>query len=154
MSRKQRRSQYCMSMLLWIAIFALTCSPGAAIETKWTPNPDDEGPLPLSQAQRNQLLQLEQAIMSSPDPQATLAKVAEANGMHPRDLAIMLQRNRQDMGGARMVKTWPQAILKVLSSLGLLLSQTARRSPRMFSLAVMALLVLIHVLIAAPRYEL
>jgi hypothetical protein len=156
MSRKRYRIHHCMSMFLWIAVLALTFSPGVSIETKWTPNPDDEGgPLPLSQAQREQLLQLEQAIVSSPDPQATLEKVAEANGMDPQDLVNMLQRNRQDMRGAtRIVKAWPQTILKVLSSLGLLLSQTAGRNPRMFSLTVMALLLLIHVLIAAPRYEL
>jgi hypothetical protein len=145
-------------MCLWIVILSLTFSTGASMETKWTPNPDDDGPLPLSQAQRDQLLQLEQAIVSSPDPQATLKQVAETNGMDPQDLVNMLQRNRQDMGGAgassRAVKAWPQAVMKVVSSLGLLLSQTARKNPRAFTLAASALLLLIHVLIAAPRYEL
>jgi hypothetical protein len=128
------------------------------MEVKWTPNPDDDGPLPLSQAQRDQLLQLEQAIVSSPDPQATLKQVAESNGMDPQDLVDMLQRNRHDMGGAgapsRVVKAWPQAVMKVVSSLGLLLSQTARMNPRVFTLAASLLLLLTHVLIAAPRCEL
>ena len=75
----------------------------AEMEATWTPNESDQesgGPLPLSMNQRQELLKLEQAIRSSPDPQATLLKVAEANQMDPNDLVNLLNRNRQDMQGA------------------------------------------------------
>jgi hypothetical protein len=92
-------------------LFCLVCflllGGTAATEVKWTPNPEDEGggPLPLSMKQREQLLQLEQAILSSPDPDATLQQVAASNDMSAADLAQLLQRNSADLkqtGGSSM----------------------------------------------------
>jgi hypothetical protein len=70
-----------------------------ALEAKWTPaeSEDQQGPLPLSSNQRQQLLQLEQAIRNSPDPQATLEQVAASNSMDPQELINLLQRNHADM---------------------------------------------------------
>lgn len=150
------------TMLLVMLVVALTqCRCCQAMEAKWTPNEQDAdggGPLPLSQAQRDQLTQLEQAIMSSQDPQSTLMQVAEANNMDPQELVNMLERNRRDMGGGatsqrRTVKAWPQTIMKGLSSLALVLSQTAHRNPRAFALASLSIILMLHVLINAPRYD-
>jgi uncharacterized protein (UPF0548 family) len=132
------------------------------MEATWTPNEQDDndgGPLPLSQAHRDQLLQLEQAILASPDPQGTLMQVAQANNMDPQDLVNMLERNHNEMssgGGApskrRTVQAaWPQTILKGLSSLGWMLSQMAHGNPRAFALASLSILFVLHVLIHAPR---
>ena len=66
---------------------SLSLSPVEAIDAKWSPNDEGgAGPLPLSQNQRDQLFQLEEAIVTSPDPQGTLMKIAESNGMGPREL--------------------------------------------------------------------
>lgn len=80
----------------------LTCSFSSAepMEAKWTPTDEKDGPLPLSMNQRQQLLQLEQAILSSPNPDATLEQVAAQNDMAPNDLYDMLQRNHADMAAA------------------------------------------------------
>ena len=65
----------------------------AETEIKWTPNEPDahrqaaaaqsggagSGPLPLSQQQRQQLLQLDQVIATSANPQETLQQAAAAN---------------------------------------------------------------------------
>ena len=74
---------------------SLSSSPVEAIDAKWSPNDEGgAGPLPLSQNQRDQLFQLEEAIVTSPDPQGTLMKIAESNGMSPRELVDLLERNR------------------------------------------------------------
>ena len=71
-----------LTLLLYLVLSLLTNS-SVATEITYTPNEqdgtDNSGPLPLSQAQRDQLTQLEQAIVQSPDPQATLLKVAQSN---------------------------------------------------------------------------
>eukprot|EP00978_Attheya_sp_CCMP212_P024908 scaffold79066_cov84-Attheya_sp.AAC.2 len=49
----------------------------AGMEATWTPNEADGeggGPLPLSQAQRDQLSQLDATIAQSENPEAMLAK--------------------------------------------------------------------------------
>ena len=92
-----RVHKLCFWMLL-VAWYNATVQ--ADMEATWTPNESDAndgGPLPLSTNQRQELLRLEDAIRSSPDPQATLLKVAEANQMDPNDLVNLLNRNRQDM---------------------------------------------------------
>jgi len=151
------------TLLVFLLLISTQCSCCRAIEATWTPNEQDEndgGPLPLSQAHRDQLLQLEQAILQSPDPQGTLMQVAEANNMDPQDLVNMLERNHKEMstGGAppprrrrRTVQAWPQTILKGLSSLGWILLQMAHGNPRAFALASLSILFVLHVLIHAPR---
>jgi hypothetical protein len=72
----------------------------SALEATFTPADEKDGgagPLPLSLKQRQQLLQLESVIVSSPDPASTLDQVAQQNGMSSNDLAGMLTRNRDDL---------------------------------------------------------
>ena len=107
--------------LLLLGILALHRWPmvvTAEMEATWTPNDKDDGggPLPLSMNQRQELLELEEAIRTSPNPQETLIKVAEANQMAPEELINLLQRNRQDLqaagggGGPRRPGGWPAAV--------------------------------------------
>ena len=141
-------------------------SVATATEITFTPNENDSnnnvGPLPLSQAQRDQLTQLEQAIVQSPDPQATLLKVAQSNNMDPQDLVNMLERNRSDMaqsgGGSNMsaaarqqVQGWPQQVAKVVTAMGVVISQLAAKNPKAFSILAVTLLLLIYIGINAPR---
>ena len=72
----------------------------SALEATFTPADEKDGgagPLPLSLKQRQQLLQLESVIVSSPDPASTLDQVAQQNGISSNDLAGMLSRNRDDL---------------------------------------------------------
>jgi len=162
------------SFLCWIACFFLVLAGGGtyhqsnnavmAEETvEWTGNPQDQegaGPLPQSQAQREQLLQLEQAIMSSPDPSATLQQVAQANNMAPQDLVNMLERNRRDLemagggaaGGGRMAMGgWPKTVARLMWSIGGLLQVTASQHPKSFGFTVTILMLILYTSITAPR---
>ncbi len=131
-------------------------SPSFALEATWTPNEADSvdqggdgGPLPVSLAQRKQLLELESAIVQSQDPQATLSHVAQQNGMSPQDLAGMLNRNRKELeetgqleqmqtevdaaimqaqgagGGRSMSATLPRRIIGLVSSIFVAIMKTA-----------------------------
>jgi len=138
----------------------------AETEVKWTPNEQDtaqdgsSGPLPLSQKQREQLLQLEQAILQSPNPQGTLEQAASANQMDPNELLSLLERNRSDLeaagaipplGGGTGRRRGKNVMVQLASSLFMLLWQSARRHPQSFALAVMTLLVVATVTLRAPR---
>jgi hypothetical protein len=125
------------------------------MQVKWIPNDSNSngnmdkndpaakatGPLPLSSRQREQLAQLEQAIARSPDPQSTLERVAEANGMNPGDLLSMLEQNRADLqqaaaagGPVGSASRYParNALVQFTASVGALLARSARRHPRLF----------------------
>lgn len=106
-----------LSIAVLFLALAVTCVPPSgfvcALEATWTPNPEDEdggGPLPQSSRQRQQLVQLENAIRNSPDPAATLKHVAATKGLSPQDLASMLERNRRDveMTGAAVQQQKPR----------------------------------------------
>ncbi|KAL7533833.1 hypothetical protein ACHAXR_005470 [Thalassiosira sp. AJA248-18] len=92
-------------LLICLSSILFTILPTAsALEATFTPNPADSienggdgGPLPVSMAQRKQLLELEAAIINSQDPSATLNHVAQQNGMSQEELAGMLERNRNDL---------------------------------------------------------
>lgn len=139
-------------LCLFLSMFAMI---SLATEVKYTPNEHESGPLPLSQSQRDQLTQLEQAIVQSSDPQATLVKVAEANNMDPQDLVNMLERNRSDRlqagGGDRQMHAWPQQVVKVLSAIGVVISQLAAKNPKAFSILAVSLLCCLYIGVNAPR---
>jgi hypothetical protein len=169
------------SFLTYQVVFAVALMFGsigchADTQIKWTPNEGGSngdggasaGPLPLSMKQRQQLLQLEQAIAQAPDPQATLEKVAQSNQMSPQDLLSMLQRNRSDLqqqqqpgggggigagGGAAgsSLDLRNNALVKVGASAAWGVNRIARRHPRLFAAAVAALLVSAHVAHHAPK---
>ena len=124
-------------------------------EIKWTPNDDAaNAPLPLSMNQRQQLLQLDQAIRSSPDPNGTLQKVAEQNGMSPQDLVNMLDKNNRDLAQNPSLlrpTTFVSVISKAVATVGLVLSQAAKRNPRSFALSATLLLFLLYATIMIPR---
>lgn len=166
--RYQRRSMLkkVIQCLTLISIVILSLShPSAALEASFTHAPDKDtgstdGPLPLSQNQRNQLLQLDQQIAQSPNPQETLQKVAETNGMSTDELGDLLMRNRRDMemangGGGGAVggvsNSLPRKMLRVLSTIFLIGLKKASAHPR--SATIMALLFIstLYVLISAPR---
>lgn len=128
----------CYLMLWLFLLWSARWSSGgvaAEMEATWTPNESDQtdgGPLPLSTKQRQELSKLEEAIRSSPDPQETLLKVAQANQMDPNDLVNMLNRNRQDLnqqqqggGGRQQINVW-QSLVQVGTRGG----QWMRRHPR------------------------
>jgi len=151
-----------------------------AIEAKWTPADDGSGsangeattgtgggPLPLSQNQRDQLLTLEDAIVNSPNPQDTLIKIAEGNGMSPRELVDLLERNRSDMEAAGVVRprgaggggaamkaggnTVPRRLLGLLLSLLSTLGRIAKSHPQTFAIVLSCTMLSLYGTIQAPR---
>jgi hypothetical protein len=129
-------------------------------EIKYTSSSDAEdskGPLPLSKSQRDQLTRLEQAIVQSPDPEATLKQVAQSNNMDPQDLINLLERNRSDMTSAsasssnRSIQGWPQQISKLSASAGIVLSQLATRNPKLFTIIALSLIYILYIGINVPR---
>jgi hypothetical protein len=141
-----------LRLILFLSVFVFgSCEE----EIKWTPNEDAaNAPLPLSMNQRQQLLQLDQTIRSSPDPNGTLQQVAEQNGMSPQDLVNMLEKNARDLAQDPSLiqpKTVVSVITKVLASVGVIISQSAKKNPRSFTLTVSILLLLIYSRIMIPR---
>ncbi|KAL3796931.1 hypothetical protein HJC23_000684 [Cyclotella cryptica] len=167
-----KKQTYKASLLHLLAIFLLLLPTIFSLEATFTPNPADSlenggsgGPLPVSAAQRKQLLELDVAIANTPDPSSTLAHVAQQNGISAQELAGMLDRNRRDlqesgmlnemlegvnaslaaagMGGGRNVAsgTLPRRILSVMSSLVVALAKTTAvqisRHPRQTTLLAM-----------------
>jgi hypothetical protein len=149
-ARKPAGSKILLLLLVFLFPTLVTST-----EIKWTPNDDAENaPLPLSMNQRQQLLQLQDAIGSSPNPDDTLVQVAEANGMSPQELVNMIGKNARDLQldpSLAQPKTLPKTIMKLMTSLGVILSQAAKKSPQTFTiLATMCFLVL-YTLVALPR---
>ena len=137
---KQRRS-FLLHYVALLLLLMSSCSVQvvkAEMQATWTPNEQDQaqdgsGPLPLSMKQRQELLQLEQAILQAPDPEATLAQVAAANEMDPRELAGMLARNRRDLeqgGAGGMPSGGGNNIWQSLAATGAAVGQWAQRHPR------------------------
>lgn len=84
--------------LLFLMIMLLLSLSSAEMKAKWTPADEEgSGPLPQSMKKRQRLLQLEKVIAESPDPAATLKKVADSMNIKPHVLKKMLKRNAADM---------------------------------------------------------
>lgn len=151
--------------LFIFAIIVAALSNTYALEASFTHAPDKDtgstdGPLPLSQNQRNQLLQLDQQITQSPNPNETLQKVAEANGMEASELGDMLMRNRRDMemaggggggGGVRTVNSLPRQMIRMFSTFVLLGCKAASNHPQRASFIALTLITIIYVMLSAPR---
>jgi len=149
--------------LIFIGLLSLFLNPVFSIEATFTPAPDKdtgstEGPLPLSQNQRNELLKLDQQISSSSNPPETLKKVAEGSDMTADELGNLLIRNRRDMemanagsGPDMAIDTIPRRFIRTLSSLFLLTVKSASSRPRSFTFMAMTLLIMVYVIISAPR---
>jgi len=149
-------------------ILATTVQRSYALEATFTPAPDKDtgstdGPLPLSQNHRNQLLELDQQIAQSPNPQETLQKVAESNGMSTQELGDLLMRNRRDMqmaegggggrggGGGGLANSLPRKVIRLLSTIILLIWKAACTNPRQSTVMGILLISMFYVLISAPR---
>lgn len=179
-----------VKVIFYTWLIAFVCSAALtttfALEATWTPNDADNvdkggdgGPLPMSLAQRKQLLELESAIVQSQDPQATLSHVAQQNGLSPEDLVGMLNRNRKDLeqsgqleqmqsevnagmmqaqgagGGRTMSATLPRRILGLISSIFVALMKTTAvqisRKPKQSMIVALMLLATFLVSYNAPR---
>jgi Na+-transporting NADH:ubiquinone oxidoreductase subunit NqrC len=158
-SRRTRNSSLFRHRYTFLGLLLLLfCSTIIAdTEVTWTPNEDREAPLPLSTNQMQQLAQLEDVILKSPDPEATLNQAAQANNMDPMDLLDLLERNHRSMeeagvlpaaGGApsRQRNVW-----KIFTSLGVVIAQSASKNPKAFSLIATSLLLITYAAISAPR---
>ena len=154
-----------LSSFFYIAVSCFLFQNGFSLEATFTPSPDKDtgstdGPLPLSQNQRNQLLQLDQQISQSPNPQETLQKVAQSNNMSAEELGSLLMRNRRDMEmagggggvpGGGLSDSLPRKMIRLLSTFFLLAFKSASAHPRSASIMGLVLLSTIYVLISAPR---
>jgi hypothetical protein len=149
----QFRWRFLFAILLCLSF--LSNNATTATDIKWTPNEDAENvALPLSMKQRQQLVQLENAIQQSLDPQATLEQVAESNNMSPQELVNMLDKNSRDLQqnpSLAQPSTLPKTILKLVASLGVVVSQMAKKHPQSFSLIAASLLVFLYAMVAIPR---
>lgn len=137
----------------------------SALEATFTPAPDKDtgstdGPLPLSQNQRQQLHQLDQQIAQSPNPAETLQRVADANGMDASELGDLLMRNRRDLqmamggggGGSSSVgNSIPRAILRLVSTLVMVMMRSMSAHPRSAAVIVLVLFSILYIMISAPR---
>ena len=133
------------------------------MEATFTPAPDKDtgstdGPLPQSQRQREQLMQLYQQISTSPNPQEMLQKVAEANNMSAEQLGDILMRNVRDMemasgggGNGGMMDSLPRKMIRLLSTLVLMLLRSASAHPRSAMMTTVVFMSILYVLILAPR---
>lgn len=143
-----------MPRLLILILCCLFLLTAAEEKVEWKPNKDAEPSLPMSMRQRQQLKQLEEALLSSPDPEGTLKKVAEANGMSPQDLVSMIEKNSRDLAqnpSLAQPTTIPRAIWKVFGSVFVMISQSAKRHPRSFTMTMMTICFLLYASITIPR---
>lgn len=134
----------------------------SALEATFTPAPDKDtgstdGPLPASQNQRDSLLEIDKLITSSSNPGEMLQKIAEGNGMTAESLGDMLLRNRRDMDMANSgnnapigLDTIPRRMLRVFSSLALVVAKSVSSHPRVSVLIVLVLVAMVSLLISAP----
>ncbi|VEU45081.1 unnamed protein product [Pseudo-nitzschia multistriata] len=160
-----------VSMAMLIVLASFTGNNGgllvsAEMEASWTPNEEGGPAMPLSMHQRQQLVQLQQAIQNSPDPNGTLQQVAQSNNMSPNELYQMIEKNAQDLqqdpallselqqfaqSGGRMGNSLPKMVVKFIAGLGVAMRQTAQQNPRAFTTSLMAALLIFYTLLAIPR---
>ena len=143
----------------------------AEMEAKWTPNEKDGPALPLSMDQRQQLVQLQQAIQSAPDPNGTLEQVAQSNGMSATDLYQMIEKNAQDLqqdpqllselqsfaaqssssSSSSVTNTIPNMIFRFTASFFIAIRQLAKKNPQAFTMTAIIGMLLFYTLLAIPR---
>ena len=173
-SKPWRRLTWCTWLLVIGLCCCCCCSPdtASAQETEGRGGANAGGPsgqpstAHLSDAERQQLLQVHQSILQSPDPQQALVQVAEANEMSPQQLAELLNQNAADAqqqgglagggggggGGATFQGGWPKAAGKALTSLWLVVVQYAKTNPKAFGVACTAALLVLYTMVTAPRW--
>ncbi len=151
--------------ILFLLAILVIGTARAEMQASWTPNEEDGPALPMSMNQRQQLLQLQQAIQNSPDPQGTLNQVAQSNNMSANDLVEMLNRNAQDLNEDpallqelqqfsqqnRMGNTIPKMLMKLVAGLGVAIRQSAGQNPRAFSVTAISAILVFYTLLSIPR---
>lgn len=158
-----------LSLMLVVSMMG-TVFVSAEMEASWTPN-EDEGPaLPLSMNQRQQLVQLQQAIQDAPDPSGTLEQVAQSNDMSPQELYQMIEKNAQDLqqdpallselqqfaqsnggGGGSIGNSLPKMLFRIIAAMGVAIRQTANQNPRTVTMTALAAVLIFYTLLAIPR---
>ena len=154
-------------VLVYLALLAFLASEKgmarAEMQASWTPNEEERTALPMSMNQRQQLLQLQQAIQNSPDPNGTLQQVAQSNNMSPNDLVDMLNQNARDLqedpalmqelqqSMRGISNSIPKMIMKMVAGLAVAIRQSAGQNPRAFSITAMSVLLIFYTLLAIPR---
>lgn len=147
--------------------FVASLSGSFALEASFTHAPDKDtgstdGPLPQSQKQRDQLTQLDQMIAKATNPQETLMKLAEANGMKPEELGELLMRNRRDMemaqggssgggGGSGVMDSLPRKMIRILATFAMVAFKSASANPRAATLVILVFFSIAYLSISAPR---
>jgi hypothetical protein len=124
-------------------------------QVKWTGN-EERKSLPLSMKQRQQLLKLQQTIQNSPDPQATLAQVAQANQMTPQELGDMLVQNHNDLQqNPNLLSSSSNVVTKVIwnamASLTVLILTWAKQHPSLATLSSISILLVLYLALTIPR---
>jgi hypothetical protein len=151
-----------VGIILLLCLLLSSFTAVAETEVKWTPAAEssdageNSGPLPLSNNQRQQLLQLADTIRNSPNPQATLEQAAAANNMPPEQLLNMLERNYAEMqqaaGGGMMGRPHrTKQLWNLLTSLTVLTARSATKHPRTFTLTALSVVAVLYVAWSAPR---
>lgn len=156
-----------IGLLLICLSSSIKIANGKEEEIKWTSNPDtetDNPALPLSMNQRRTLLELHETIRTSPNPEETLERVAEGNGISSKDLWTLLEKNYHDVNqGAGAVgpdgrsivapglgSSVPAMIVKSFTSIGIIISQMAKKHPKMFSICFVSLILIVYAMITVP----
>jgi len=127
------------------------------MEASWTPaasSQEEDGPLPLSNRQHQQLLQLDRHISSSSNPDETLKQIAASSNMSELELKKLLERNRAlaSLTGTTTRRLHPVSVLsQVLSSLVVFILHFAKIYPKRFSMCIFVLVSIFYVTYNIPR---
>ena len=113
----------------------------------------------LTPQERQQLLQIEQTIRQASNPREAIQQIAEANQMSQEALVQLLNQNRQELEqqqGSRGSSSLQggslaSTIARFVTSMGVMVQHFAKQNPKQFSLIVSASLLMIYVVITAPR---
>lgn len=124
------------------------------LDASWTPS-EEEGPLPLSEKQHQQLLLLDEHISSSSNPEETLRQIAASSNMPEVELQKLLERNRalaDQMSSSLRRRRHPSSVVsQLLSSIFLFLFQFAKLYPKRFSLCIVTVVSIFYVAYSIPR---
>lgn len=128
-----------------------------ATDIKWTPNEEPKAP-EYSMQERQMLMQLDQHISSSANPQETLQQLAEANQLPPQELVDILMENRQFMaehgGGPSSIagrRPLTIAAIQTVASAVSRAKQFALQNPRKASALLSMSVVSLYIGWNAPR---
>ena len=136
----------------------------SAVEIKWTPAPDENKGDTYSVQDRQMLLQLDQQISSSSNPQDSLQRIADSNGIDPNQLQDILMENRKFFqhnnggggGGGGAISSVPREplttmLLKAIAGVFMGSWKIANKYPRASTTLFMVVCVSLWIAWNAPR---